>query len=91
VGTIASGARRWTTRSQPVPQSIITRLPRWVTSVDFVYRPKVEHTTGTGVKDIQRFFLILSPFAKARYRLIVIGRKRLPAIGTSMSGTGASS
>jgi hypothetical protein len=50
-------------------------------NIYFVYRPKVEHASAKGIEDIQRFFVILSPFGKARYRLIVIGRKRLPAIG----------
>jgi hypothetical protein len=49
-------------------------------NIYFVYRPKVEHTSTAGLEDIQRFFVILSPFGNARYRLIVIGRKKLPAI-----------
>ncbi len=49
-------------------------------NIYFVYRPKVEHTAAAGLEDIQRFFVILSPLGKARYRLIVIGRKKLPAI-----------
>jgi len=49
-------------------------------NIYFVCRPKVEHTSAAGLEDIQRFFVILNPFGKARYRLIVIGRKKLPAI-----------
>jgi hypothetical protein len=49
-------------------------------NIYFVYRPKVEHTSAAGLEDVQRFFVILSPFDKARYRLLVIGRKKLPAI-----------
>jgi hypothetical protein len=49
-------------------------------NIYFVYRPKVEHTSAAGLEDIQRFFIILSAFGTARYRLIVIGRKKLPAI-----------
>ena len=49
-------------------------------NIYFVYRPKVEHTSAAGLEDIQRFFIILNPFNKQRYRLIVIGRKKLPAI-----------
>jgi hypothetical protein len=49
-------------------------------NIYFAYRPKVEHTSAEGLEDIQRFFVILSPFGKARYRLLVIGRKKLPAI-----------
>jgi hypothetical protein len=49
-------------------------------NIYLVYRPKVEHTSATGLEDVQRFFMILSPFGRQRYRLIVIGRKKLPAI-----------
>jgi hypothetical protein len=49
-------------------------------NIYFVYRPKVEHTAAAGLEDIQRFFVILSPSEKRRYRLLVIGRKKLPAI-----------
>jgi hypothetical protein len=49
-------------------------------NIYFVFRPKVEHTSAEGLEDIQRFFLILSPYGEQRYRLIVIGRKKLPTI-----------
>jgi hypothetical protein len=49
-------------------------------NIYFVFRPKVEHTSAEGLEDIQRFFVILSPYGQQRYRLIVIGRKKLPAI-----------
>jgi hypothetical protein len=32
-----------------------------------------EHTSAATLEDIQRFVVTLSPFGKARYRLIVIG------------------
>ena len=46
----------------------------------FIYRPKVEQTSAAGLEDVQRFFVILSPSDKRRPRLLVIGRKKLPAI-----------
>jgi hypothetical protein len=49
-------------------------------NIYFVYRPKVEHTSAKGLEDVQRFFVILSPYGKTRYRLLTIGRKKLPAI-----------
>jgi hypothetical protein len=58
-------------------------------NIYFVYRPKVEHATAAGLEDVQRFFVILSPFDKARYRLLVIGRKRLPAIADDQERTWA--
>jgi hypothetical protein len=50
-------------------------------NIYFVYRPRVEESTVEGLEDVQRFFMILSPHRKQRYRLIVIGRKRLPEVG----------
>ena len=49
-------------------------------NIYFACRPKVEHTSAAGLEDVQRFFVILSPFGSERHRLIVIGRKKLPAI-----------
>jgi hypothetical protein len=49
-------------------------------NIYFAFRPKVEYTSAEGIEDIQRFFVILSPHGKKRYRLIIIGRKKLPAI-----------
>ena len=49
-------------------------------NIYFVYRPRVEQSRAEGLEDVQRFFMILSPHGKERYRLIVIGRKKLPEI-----------
>jgi hypothetical protein len=49
-------------------------------NIYFVYRPKVEHTTAAGLEDVQRLFMVLSPLGKARHRLLVVGRKKLPDI-----------
>jgi hypothetical protein len=43
-----------------------------------VYRPRVEEETVEGFEDVQRTFMILSPRARGRHRLIVLGQKRLP-------------
>jgi hypothetical protein len=52
--------------------------------VYFLYRPRVvgvdERARPQGVDDIQRFFMVLSPRGKRLYRLIVLGRKRLPEV-----------
>lgn len=47
----------------------------------FVYRPKVEERSPEGFGDVQRLYVVLSPYGRQRYRLIAIGRKRLPRIG----------
>ena len=47
----------------------------------FFYRPKVETEEAAGIEDVQRFHLVLRPHRKPRFRLITIGRKRLPDIG----------
>ncbi len=44
----------------------------------FFYRPKVERRGAEGKRDVQRFFMVLHPEKKRKYRLAVIGRKRLP-------------
>jgi hypothetical protein len=49
-------------------------------NVYFLYRPKVETDEVEGLDDVQRLYMVLSPHGKARYRLIVLGRKRLPEI-----------
>lgn len=46
----------------------------------FMYRPKVEHEEAEGFGDVERFYLALKPDGASRYRLIVIGRKRLPDV-----------
>ena len=49
-------------------------------NIYFIYRPRVEKTSVSGLEDIQRFFMILSPHNNEQHRLIVIGRKKLPEI-----------
>lgn len=50
-------------------------------SIYFLYRPAVEESTPKGLEDVQRFFIILySRDVSKRYRLIVIGHKKLPEI-----------
>lgn len=49
----------------------------------FFYRPKVlqkgkQQHTAQSVEDIQRFYIILHPQNKNQYRLLIMGRKRLP-------------
>jgi hypothetical protein len=46
----------------------------------FFYRPRVEHVEAKSFDDIQRFHLVLSPRGKHLWRLLTIGRKRMPAI-----------
>jgi hypothetical protein len=44
----------------------------------FLYRPRVEKTEPEGLDDIQRFFMVLKPQGNSRFRVMVLGRKRLP-------------
>jgi hypothetical protein len=50
-------------------------------NIYFVYRPKVEHEQGQvhGIEDVQRSYMILSPRGQDLLRLILLGRKKLPA------------
>lgn len=49
-------------------------------NIYFAFRPKVEERSPEGLEDIQRFYMVLSPHGKQRYRLVVIGQKKLPEI-----------
>jgi hypothetical protein len=44
----------------------------------FFYRPRVEEEHPEGLGDVQRMYMVLAPHGKKKYRLSVIGRKRLP-------------
>jgi hypothetical protein len=52
-------------------------------SIYFFYQPKVEKTSPGGEENIQRLYMILSPDGRDRYRLAIIGRKKLPEPGKS--------
>lgn len=51
-------------------------------SLYFFYRPKVVPTATEaapkGLEDIQRFYIVLKPEQNTHYRLLIIGKKRLP-------------
>jgi hypothetical protein len=49
-------------------------------NIFFVYRPQVEEESPEGMSDVQQFYMILSKHGEDRYRMIVIGRKKLPEI-----------
>jgi hypothetical protein len=44
----------------------------------FVYRPRVQEHDVESLADVQRSYIVLSPHGQRMYRLIVLGRKRLP-------------
>lgn len=50
-------------------------------AIYFVFRPKVETHDPSGLKDVERFAMILKPSGgSAGVRMAIIGRKRLPEI-----------
>lgn len=49
-------------------------------NIYFFYRPRLGQEVVRGLEDIRRFYLILKPHGKDRYRLLIIGRKRLPEV-----------
>ncbi|WP_303909535.1 hypothetical protein [Thiohalomonas denitrificans] len=49
-------------------------------NVYFLYRPRIDTEQVESLEDVQRVYLVLSPHGKKRYRLLVMGRKRLPEI-----------
>jgi hypothetical protein len=46
----------------------------------FFYRPRVEQERASGLRDVQRSYMVLHPRGKRVWRLIVIPRKRLPEV-----------
>lgn len=49
-------------------------------NIYFFYRPRVGLHTATGLADVQRLYVILSPRGKRSYRLVIVPEKRLPAV-----------
>jgi len=45
----------------------------------FLFRPNIDEFAPGGLIDIRRFYLVLHPEGNERFRLIAIGKKRLPA------------
>jgi hypothetical protein len=46
----------------------------------FLYRPRVEREEAHGLDDVQRFFIMLRPRGRPVWRLLAVGRKRLPRV-----------
>jgi hypothetical protein len=46
--------------------------------VFFLFRPGVEHLAPQGLLDIRPFYMVLHPQRNERFRLIAIGKKKLP-------------
>ena len=46
--------------------------------VFFLFRPSVDEFAPAGLLDIRRFYMVLHPREAERFRLIAIGKKRLP-------------
>lgn len=46
--------------------------------LSFFYRPRVERPEPEGIEDIQRLLLVLCPDRGRLYRVIAIGRKKMP-------------
>ena len=44
----------------------------------FLYRPRVGHDEAHGLRDVERFYILLKPWRRQLYRLVILGRKRLP-------------
>jgi hypothetical protein len=63
---------------EPAAQHEVDVLERG--DIYFVYRPKAETPSVEGFEDVQRFYMVLHPYGKSRYRLIVIGQKQLPEL-----------
>ncbi|HET8539710.1 MAG TPA: hypothetical protein VFL83_07545 [Anaeromyxobacter sp.] len=49
--------------------------------VFFFYRPRVERHAPRGEEDVQRFLLVLAPDGRRVFRIVAVGRKRMPDLG----------
>ncbi|ACM18711.1 hypothetical protein Geob_0340 [Geotalea daltonii FRC-32] len=49
-------------------------------NIYFLYRPKVQKEQARGERDVERFYMVLSPEGKNIFREIIIGQKALPGI-----------
>ena len=47
----------------------------------FFYRPRVQHEEAEGLGELERSYIVLRPRDKRVWRLLTVGRKRLPMIG----------
>jgi hypothetical protein len=70
-----------TARQKPAPSKESQSAERIVEKGDiyFAYRPRLEAAEAAGLRDVQRFFMVLKPQGAGPLRLMVLGRKRLPA------------
>ena len=48
----------------------------------FLYRPKVEHEEAAGLDDVERLRVVLRPEGRQLWRVLVMGAKRMPDIGS---------
>ena len=46
----------------------------------FIYAPRVQEEKVAGLAGVERFYLVMHPFEKEIYRLLIIGHKKLPPI-----------
>jgi hypothetical protein len=47
----------------------------------FLYRPRVGLDEAHGLEDVERLYILLKPWQAQKYRLLVVGRKKLPDPG----------
>ncbi len=44
----------------------------------FLYRPRVGYSAAHGLADVERLYIVLKPWRTHKYRLLIVGRKKLP-------------
>ena len=54
--------------------------------IQFFYRPRVERWQVEDISDVQRLLIVLCPEGQRRYRVIALGRKRMPKPGERFWG-----
>jgi hypothetical protein len=64
------------------PRSRIKVLERG--DLFYLYRPSVDDFAPGGLMDVRRFYMVLHPDGTERFRLIAIGKKKLPGVDSEV-------
>ena len=73
---MVSVRQKHTDQQSGVPEKIVEKG-----DIYFAYRPRIEEHEADSLKDVQRFYMVMKPEGQARFRVAVLGRKRLPEAG----------
>ena len=70
-------ATRTRETSESAPAQVLERGDLY-----FFYRPKIEDQVARGPDDVSRLYLVMHPRRRRTFRLMIVGEKYLPAVGS---------